>query len=154
MATLNFSTEGIEPAAPAGVFPPGKYVLEITDTDLKPTKAGDGEYLSVEFTVDEGPHKGRKVWENFNLSNPSAEAERIAKSQFAALCLAVGRPRVGDSIELHGAKFTGVVGLEKRKDNGEDKNRVRGYEPLSSAAGAQKAAPAAGKGAMPWAKSA
>ena len=154
MATLNFDTEGVEPAGPIEAFPPGDYPLEVVDTDLKPTKAGDGEYLAVTFEVADGQYKGRKVFENFNLSNPNAEAERIAKSQFAALCLAVGRPRVGDSIELHGLRFVGSVGVEKRKDNGEMKNRMRGYKPLGSAATAAPKPAAGAKGPMPWAKTA
>lgn len=151
MATLNFNVEGIEPAVSMESVPPGEYLLEIEDADLKPTKAGDGEYLAMTFAIADGQYKGRKVWENFNLSNPNAEAERIARSQFAALCLAVGKPRVGDSIELHGMRFIGVVGVEKRKDNGELKNRVRGYKAATGAAPTARPPAAQRAGAMPWA---
>jgi len=157
MSTLNFDTAGIDPAVPHSPVPPGEYILEIEDTDLRPTKSGEGEYLSVTFSIADGPHLGRKVFENFNLSNPNPEAERIARSQFAALCIAAGKAKVGDSIELHGTRIIGSVGVEKRKDSGELRNRVRGYQPLGGAfvAGVQSARPPAppkpAGSAPPWA---
>lgn len=154
MPQIGFDPSTVEPSAPMGVFPPGKYPVEIASADVKPTKAGDGEYAEIAFSVLDGPLKNRKHFERYNISNPSAEAERIARENFAALCIAANSPRIKDTDELVGRTLVLDLGLTKRKDNGEDQNRIRGYYPLGTQTAAEPAstkAPAAGTAAPPWA---
>ncbi len=75
------------------VLPAGTYTVKIAASDWKATKSGNGKYLQFEMVVCDGEYKDRKVYDRFNLDNPSKEAVRIARGQFASLREAVGIPR-------------------------------------------------------------
>lgn len=155
MPQIGFDPSTVEPSAPMGLLPKGKHPVQVEATDVKLTKAGDGEYAEITFVVIDGPAKNRKYWERYNISNPSAEAERIARENFAALCVAAGSPRIKDTDELVGKTLVLDIGISKRKDNGEDQNRTLGYYPSGTAtvpaAAVPKAAPAAATQKAPWA---
>jgi hypothetical protein len=163
MAVLDFDSSTVEPAKSFGVLPRGRYNVIVATSELKETKAGDGQFLEVEYHVIDGEHESRRLWDRFNLVNPNADAERIGRSQLAALCGAVGVVKVGDSAELHDKPLTIEVSVTKRKDTGEDQNRIVGWMAADGAqtaakpaaapksAAAPAAAPAAAK-APPWAK--
>lgn len=153
---LQFDATDVQPLAPMDVLPKGRYLAEITDSEMKPTKAGDGQYLQLEFTVLDGEFAGRKQWARLNLDNANETAVSIAKQELSAICHSVGVMRVTDSIDLHGKPLYIDVAIEKRKDNGEDSNRIKGYAPTdggSKPAASKPAAPAAAKASPPWAKS-
>ena len=99
-------------------LPVGEYLATIVATEEKSTKAGDGSYLKLEFEILEGDYKGRKLWENLNLKNKSADAERIAKGQLSAICKAVGVLSPKDSVDLHNIPMLIRVGIEVRKEIG------------------------------------
>ena len=143
MANLNFNANEVEPSAPITILPPGRYPMAITKTEMKPTRAGNGSYLSVEFTISSGNGANRKLWANLNLDNPNQQTVDIARRELSAICHAVGVLQVNDSDELLGRELMVDVGIEKNGQTGEDTNRVKGY----AAIGAQ-----APKGAMPTAK--
>jgi len=42
MAQLNFDASKVDPSVPFEAVPSDKYTAEITKSELKPTKAGDG----------------------------------------------------------------------------------------------------------------
>ena len=71
MALLNgtFDASGVEPAAPMELLPPGRYVAQIVQSEMQPTKAGDGQMLWLELEVLEGAQRGRKIWDRLNLAN-------------------------------------------------------------------------------------
>lgn len=108
-------------------LPMGDYTLVVTDSEMKATKSGTGEYLSLKVEVVEGKYKGRKLFANFNIKNPNAEAVSIARAELAALCRAVRVPNPKDSSELHDKPFDARIGIEKRKDTGEAQNRIKKY---------------------------
>lgn len=156
MAQLNFDSTGIEPTQPFTPLPPGRYDVEIEDSEIKTTKRGDGEYLQLTFTVLAGDYVGRKVWGRMNIKNPSKAAEDIARRELAAVCQAVGLVRVRDSSELHNRPLQIDVGIEKNKETGDETNRIKGYvaaegaaRPSSPPSGGSPAAPA--KAPPPWA---
>ena len=62
MATINFNANEVEPSVGYEAIPAGKYQAVIVESDMKPNKAGTGEYLQLEFEVIEGEFKGRKLW--------------------------------------------------------------------------------------------
>ena len=59
MAQIAFDASGVEPAAPLELLPPGKYVAQIVQSEMQPTKLGDGQMLCLELDILEGPHRGR-----------------------------------------------------------------------------------------------
>lgn len=126
-------------------IPRGKYRLEITAAEEVPTKAGDGAMLKIETTVRSQGFSGRKIFNRFNLRNPSQKAEEIARKEFNSLLDAIG---MGDVIikspnQILGKVFTGRVDIESG-NNGRQDNVIKGYEPagVNTAPAAAAAAPA------------
>ena len=91
MADLNgFDANNVEPAAAFDPIPAGKYLAVITDSEMKPNKAGTGSYLQLTFQIIEGEYKNRLLWARLNLDNPNATAVQIARAELSAICRAVG----------------------------------------------------------------
>lgn len=147
MASLKgFNAAEVEPSKGFEPLPAGKYTAAITESEEKETQAGTGSYHALTFEILDGEFKGRKLWENLNLNNPSAEAVAIARASLSAICRAVNVLTPSDTVELHNIPMTITVGLSKRKDTGEMQNRIKGYE----AKGAAGATSAAGGPKKPW----
>jgi hypothetical protein len=143
MASLTFDATTIAPATPFEVLPPGKYLAHIIESEMIPTRMGDGQYLKLTFEVLEGPYQGRKIWDQLNLVNANQQTVEIAQRMLSAICHAVGQVHVSDSEQLH---FKPLIVTLKVEPAGPDKggvhrearNKVTGY-----------AAPNAGIGAPP-----
>jgi len=136
MADLNgFDARTVEPTADFEPIPAGKYLAAITDSEMKPTKAGTGSYLELTFTILEGEYKNRVLWARLNLNNPNATAVKIARSELSAICRAVGVMQPKDSVELHNLPLTLRVKVKKREDTGELVNEIKGYAKKEAAAG-------------------
>jgi hypothetical protein len=71
MASLNFDASAVEPQQSFDALPVGRYEVIITDSEMKDTKAGTGQYLQLTFSVTGGQHDGRKLWSRLNLVNPN-----------------------------------------------------------------------------------
>jgi len=128
MAHLNgFDAHEVEPNVGFDPIPAGKYLAVITSSEMKPTKAGTGEYLELEFEVIEGQYKGRKLWDRLTLKHPNDLTVQIAKGTLSSICRAVGVMKPNDSVELHNLPMTISVGCKKREDNGELTNVIKGY---------------------------
>lgn len=82
-------------------LPTGEYLVQIVDSDLKPTRNNAGHYLELTFEVIDGAHKGRKHWERLNLYNQNVQAVEIANRAFSAIREATGVLNPRDSQELH-----------------------------------------------------
>ena len=163
MARFDFDTKDFETSTTGDydVMPVGEYTLKATDSEMKETKKGDGAYLAVTFEVLGPTHAGRKVWQNFNIHNPSEKAQRIGREQVAGWARAAGKPNATDSDELLERKFQAKLGIEKGTGGYSDKNIIKAFlapaessapVPTRSAPTAEKAAPAAaaGKKPNPW----
>ena len=145
MANLNgFNANEVDPAVGFDPIPAGKYLAIITESEMKPTKAGTGQYLQLTFQVLDGPYKGRLVWARLNLDNPSDMAVKIARAELSSICRAVGVLAPKDSIELHNLPLVIKVGCKKRDDTGEITNEIKGYEGKQ-----QAASPAVTTGSVP-----
>lgn len=91
MTAFNFDATKVEPdQGRVGAMPKGWYKTMVESTELKPTSNGNGQFVSVMFGVVEGPHKGSKFFNNFNVVNESEKAVEIGHKQFSALLHAVG----------------------------------------------------------------
>lgn len=149
MTNLNgFDANEVEPAVGFDPIPAGKYLAVITESEMKPTKSGTGQYLQFTFQVLEGEHKGRLLWARLNLDNPNATTVKIARGELSAICRAVGVMAPKDSLELHNLPLIIKVGHKKRADTGELANVIKGYE--KKGAVAQPAPAASGDGKPPW----
>lgn len=156
MASLGFSfdhtavdtTDSFEP------LPPGEYVVEVVDSDVKPTKASDGAYIALQLRVVEGDFENRRIFTNINHRNPNPKAQAIGERQLAQLCTAVGlKNSLDDVVDLHNVPVRAVILVEPAKDNYGPRNSVRAYKPMEGVApvvAAASAPAAAAKPAAPW----
>ena len=129
MARLDFDANTVEPKQSFDPIPAGKYLVGITESEMKRTKAGDGEYLKLTIQVLEGEHKGRLLWVQLNLRNKNPKTVEIALAELSAICRAVNTMMPRDSVELHNLPMLVTVKLAKRKDSpGEFENRISKYE--------------------------
>lgn len=161
MANLgHFDATSVAPREDFAPLPPGEYVAQITDSEMKPTSKG-GQRLELTFEVIDGPAKGRKVWANLNLDNPNPRAVEIAQRELSAICHAVGKLQVNDSQELHYKPLVIRVEIEEQLGYS-PKNVVKAYKAATghggqgnapsavpSAAAASSASPSSS--APPWA---
>ncbi len=128
MANLNnFDASNVEPANDFNPIPAGKYLAVITGSEIKPTKDGSGEYLELTFQILEGDYQNRLLWARLSLSHPKDIVSRIARSQLADICKAVGILKPNDSAELHNLPLLIDVRLQKRKDTGDIVNEIKKY---------------------------
>lgn len=143
LSSLNFDANTVDTSGnDFDPIPNGEYPVMAVASEMRPTKAGTGQYLQLELEVMDGPYKGRKVWDRLNLDNPNEKAVQIAKAQFAALCTAVGVPTPQDSSQLHNRPVIAKVRVSPARDGYDASNDVKGYKAIGGAP-AQAAAPAA-----------
>ena len=157
MAQLNFDASQVDPAQPIEAIPSDKYNVEITKSELKPTKTGNGSYLELEFTVLDGEYRGRKVWDRLCLNHPTPKTVEIARANLSAICHAVGVMKPRDSTELHRLPLSINVKLRKDEGTGNIYNEIKGYSkresliPASPQAQAYpQATPAPKPDSSPW----
>ena len=144
MAQLNqhFDASTVEPSQPRELLPPGRYTVQIVQSEMRPTKAGDGQLLWLELDVIEGPHQGRKIWDQLNLVNRSQQTVEIAQRTLSAICHAVGQLQVSDSEQLHFRPVVANVVVEADSRDGHlaphekrKQNKVKGYAPVIAPSG-------------------
>ena len=111
-------------------IPEGQYVVILESSDLKTTKAGDGQYLKCSFQVIDGDYKGRKVVMNMNIENKNDTARNIGRSQLNALCKAANVLNPSDSCQLHDIPVIAKVKVVKDTYKGEEKmqNDITDFE--------------------------
>jgi hypothetical protein len=145
MRLNGFDASVVEPSAPRGTIPAGKYKCVITASGEQPTKAMTGTKLKLQMQVIEGPHQGQMVFDQLNVNNPSQTAMEIAQRTLSAICRATGVMMPQDSSDLHNKPLLVTVTVETTKDYGA-RNKVAGYEPCekgsAQVAAAAVAAPA------------
>jgi hypothetical protein len=150
MANLNnFNANEVEPAS-FEPLPAGRYLAVITESEMKATKSGAGQFLNLTFQVLDGEFKGRKIWARLNLKNPNPQAEQIARGQLSALCRAVGVMTPRDSLELHNLPLLVTVKVKKLEDTGDLQNEVSGFSKKDATATTPAAPAPAATSTPPW----
>lgn len=141
MASLNgtFDASGVAPAVPMEVLPAGKYLSHLIESEMLPTKSGDGQYLKLVFEVLEGPFARRKIFDQLNLANRNVQTVEIAQRQLSAICHAVGQIQVADSEQLHFKPLLVTLkvepaGPDRYGVHREARNKVGGYAPAQQGA--------------------
>lgn len=130
MSFLDFDANGVEPNQAFEAIPAGDYVVQVVSSEIKPTASGSGEYLKLELEILGPAHQGRKIFDQLNIRNESAEAERIGRSQLSAVCHAVGKLRITDSGQLHGIPMQIKVTVDDKDPKYGKTNKVKGYKPV------------------------
>ena len=117
-------------------LPKGWYRVMIASSEGKATKAGTGRYINMALDVVDGQYTGRKVWQIFNIQNPSEMAQKIGQSDLKRLLEALGTSQaLQREDDLHRIVRDRVllVKLGQKKDgqSGEMRNNVTDYRPDS-----------------------
>lgn len=155
----HFNAAEVAPQQDYTPVPTGEYIAQIIDSDMKPTKRGDGQYLELTYEILDGEQKGRRVWVRLNLDNPNGKAVEIAQRQLSSICHAVDTLNVTDSQQLHykphviRVEYVKADGIKTQNDTNEVKawKKIEGQLPASASAPPAPAAPAA-SAAPPWAR--
>jgi hypothetical protein len=137
-----FDADQVEPLKDFDTLPAGDYLAMATESELKPTKDGNGTYLAFTFEILDGEFKGRKIWANITRSNQNRKAVEIGNAALSSLCRAVKVMRPKESFELHNLPLVIKVKVRKDKQSDELRNDIKGFEDKSTFGQAKK--PAAG----------
>lgn len=108
------------------LIPQGRYNFIISDVKEKESKNGHF-MLCFEFTISDGEHEGRKLFENFLVDHPTAGdfAKRTLKKLSEACLL----PKWEDASELKGKAFSANI-LHKEDSQGELKENVNKFKKI------------------------
>lgn len=94
-------------------IPAGEYLAAVKAISHGENKNKTGELVKATIEILEGEFKSCVLFENFNTKHENKQAEAIGKKRFAALCLALDRPRIRNVAELMGIPFIARVGARK-----------------------------------------
>lgn len=163
MARLDASFDSSQVEPQTGDFAPlpaGEYQVRVASSELKPTKAGDGQYIKLRLDVIGPTHAGRVLFSNINIRNKNPKAEDIGRQQLSSICRAIGVPVLNDTDELIGGTL--LVKVTVKSDEYGEGNEVKAYKAIGGSvapavsapprAASAPTAPAAGGAAPPWAR--
>lgn len=140
-------------------LPAGWYTATISQSELKATNAGNGQYIKLRYDITGPTHQGRVVFGNLNIKNPNPKAEEIGRQQLGDIMRAIGLAKVTDTDQLIGGQIGIKLQIKEDAQYGAS-NEVKGFKSVSGSVapavipqGQSNPAPAASaKAAPPWAK--
>ncbi len=145
VAELPQSTNNFEP------LPAGWYTVTISSAELRTTKAGDGQYISLGYTVTGPTHEGRIVFGNINIQNPYPKAEEIGRQQLGDIMRAIGLQSVSDTDQLIGGSLQVKLAIRKSEEYG-DSNETKAFKPISGGSPAPAPVQQSAATSPPWKK--
>ena len=133
MAQINpFDATQVSPESQFAPLPNGDYPVVITESEVKPTKDGAGQYLQLTLEVIDGHYKGRKIWDRLNLWNKNSTAVEIAQRALSQICHAIGVLQVQDTVMLHNKPLVATLAVRAAGGGYDESNDVKGYKAYSS----------------------
>lgn len=129
--SFNLDLTGVKAAGPRTIAA-GTYTVIADSAEIKPTKAGTGEYISVKFKIIGSECDGMTLWHSFNIKNPSVKAVEIGLQQLKQFVQCSGAPeKLTSPIDLVGYKATAVVKIQSDATYG-DKAVIAYFKPGSA----------------------
>lgn len=122
-----FDATNIDTSSQYDAIPAGDYEAIVTESEVKPTKDGTGQYLALTIEIQSGQFQGRRLWDRLNLQNRNQKAVEIAQRQMAQLCHAINVLQVQNPQQLHGKPFVVKVTAKNDPERGMV-NEVKGYK--------------------------
>ncbi|WP_163842489.1 DUF669 domain-containing protein [Pseudoxanthomonas sacheonensis] len=147
-------------------IPAGEYLARIVESDMKPTKNNDGQYLELVYEIMDGEYAKRRLWARLNLENKNDQTVEIANRQMASIREATGVAQPRDSQELHNKPHVvrvDFIPAGTTQKNGyvtqKDQNEIRGWKkgdgiPFETNTTQQVSQSTSSAGASPWKKQA
>jgi len=157
LSAYNFNAEEVEPSSSFDPIPAGWYKAIVSNSEMKPTRDGYGEYLSLTLQIIEGQYENRLVFARLNLKNANDKAVDIARKDLAAICRAVGVMSPQASEQLHDIPLMIKIKIRPAQGEYDASNDVCGYKAdeganLTPAPKPQTPPPAATPAKKPWQK--
>lgn len=139
-------------------LPAGWYTATIAQSELKATKAGNGQYIKLRYDITGPSHQGRAVFGNLNIKNANLKAEEIGRQQLGDIMRAIGLAKVTDTDQLIGGQIAIKLAVKEDMQYGAS-NEVKGFKSVSGSVAPAAAVPpfvkqahTDDKAAPPWAK--
>lgn len=125
------------------LLPKADYNMVVDDAEIKISQNGKTMYV-IRASITDGPHKNRKMWNNFVFSPDSSVALSIFFRHMAALGLTQDFFRQAPEDDaviaaLKGREFRGKVGT--RTWQGVERNELTAFYPAATVAGSSTAPP-------------
>ena len=127
LSALDFDASDIETSSSFDPMPAGNYNVIITESEVKDTKNGTGQYISLKMCVFDGDFENRIIFSNINFKNASETAQKIGKQQLASLCKAVGVLTPKDSSDLHDLPLVVKVSIRQAQNGYDAQNEVKAF---------------------------
>jgi hypothetical protein len=127
MAHLGFNPANVEPPVPIGLLPKGRYIVACEKSEVKENKKGTGHILMLQFVIQEGEYKKKKIYDYINIKHNNHVAQRVGQQHLAGMCHALGITHLENSQQLHGLPLEVEIGIQEGKDGWESKNIIRGF---------------------------
>ena len=122
--------QGFDASAPeeSMLVSPGNYEVVIEEAIEKESKAGNAMLALTFQIVNDCPQRGSKIWVNLNLGHDNERVVKFAYNELKRICKAISAPRILQSpADLTQRACVAKVVIEKRRDTGEDQNKIEAY---------------------------
>lgn len=124
-------------------IPAGTYLARVVESDVLENKKKNGKYIKLKFEIMDTEFKGRFVWTNLNIINPSVQAVEIAQKELATLCRACGKGVIQNTDVLHGIPIKMKIKIKPAKGDYPAGNEPIGYASATVSANIEQAGKAA-----------
>lgn len=132
MVMLDFDTDDVEVVQTYAPIPDGKYTVEITSVEAKPTAAGNGQRLLVLLKVIDGQYAGRTCMWGLNVRNANPVAQEIGRKQLRQLLIAIGMDGERDMGAIVGAQLGANIVVRPANDKWDASNDVKSVFAVSA----------------------
>jgi hypothetical protein len=133
MALLDeeFDTPNEEGMKPPSLLPAGIYTAEIMQAEYGPTKNGRGHQVRLQWTITEGPHEKRVLFQNILTKHESEEAMRLGRQRLKDVCTAVGFNEKLQDLDVLLFKACNVRVIVRKDKDGQypDRNEIVSVKP-------------------------
>ena len=124
------------------VLPKGDYRVIIEASEIKPTKAGNGQILTLRLKVfdETSQYNGRTLFDMLCVVHTSQVAQNIAQTKLKHIAESLKLKQVSDSTQLHDKPLIAHIQVEKdaymTEQKGETmyRNNVKSYAPVQQSA--------------------
>lgn len=129
MVAISFNANQYEPSTGGyEVLESGTYSVQITNSEVKATRKGDGYMLVLTMTCIDPQFSGKRLMARLNIQNPNPQAVEIAYRELSAISHVVGVLQWQDTQQLHGRPFKVKVEKVTRNDDPTKfSNNITGY---------------------------
>ncbi len=124
---FNFVTKDL-PEGRYEPIPEGRYRLRIIDAEVRGNKAGNGEYLFIEWEVIGGEHEGRNFRSYFTTEHEkSPKAVEIGLSRIRRMLEALSMDALTDPMQLKNRDLDADVKINPPSDGYDASNDIRKF---------------------------